>query len=294
MFTVLINSSRHAKSAQINKTQLDRQRQSNQRRKMKHLDLTLPSPAENLACDEALLDWREENSGIDFQPVQMTRGQAGSTVPLFGGEEILRFWESPETFVVVGYANKIATEVNIENCRAKQIPVFRRCSGGGTVLQGAGCLNYALILQIKENSPLASISSANKFIMERNRAAIETLSKSPISVCGHTDLAIDGLKFSGNSQRRKKNFLLFHGTFLLNFDPALVSELLGMPSKQPDYRQSRSHGKFLTNLNLSADKVKSALKESWNAIEEQKDFPKSEIQKLAAQKYSTDEWNFKL
>jgi lipoate-protein ligase A len=271
MFTVLINSSRHAKGAQINKTQLDRQRQSNQRRKMKHLDLTLPSPAENLACDEALLDWREEN----------------------GGREILRFWESSETFVVVGYANKIAAEVDVENCRAKQIPIFRRCSGGGTVLQGAGCLNYALILRIGENSPLASISSANKFIMERNRAAIATLSKSPISVCGHTDLAIGGLKFSGNSQRRKKNFLLFHGTFLLNFDLALVGKFLQMPSKQPDYRESRSHGEFLINLNLSADKVKAALKKSWNSTEELKDFPKSEIQKLAAQKYSTDEWNFK-
>jgi lipoate---protein ligase len=238
---------------------------------MKHLGLTLPSRAENLACDEALLDWCEEN----------------------GGEEILRFWETRETFVVVGYANKIATEVNIENCRAKQIPIFRRCSGGGTVLQGCGCLNYALVLRIAESSPLASISSANKFIMERNRAAIKTLSKLPISVCGHTDLAIDGLKFSGNSQRRKKNFLLFHGTFLLNFDLALVSEFLQMPSKQPDYRQSRNHGEFLTNLNLPADKVKTALKKSWNAIEELKEFPKSQIKKIAAQKYSTDEWNLK-
>ena len=113
------------------------------------------------------------------------------------------------------------------------------------------------------------------------------------TVRGHTDLAIGGLKFSGNSQRRKKNFLLFHGTFLLNFDLALVSEFLRMPSKQPDYRQSRSHGEFLTNLNLSPDKVKAALKKSWNATEELKDFPKSEIQKLAAQKYSTDEWNLK-
>src|SRR5271154_6548048 len=118
---------------------------------MKHLDLTIPSPAENLACDEALLDWCEEN----------------------GGEEILRFWESPTYFVVVGYSNKIATEVNIANCEKKKIPILRRCSGGGTVLQGAGCLNYALILQIFENSPTASISSANKFIMERNCATIE-------------------------------------------------------------------------------------------------------------------------
>jgi lipoate-protein ligase A len=238
---------------------------------MKHLDLTLPSPAENLACDEALLDWCEEN----------------------GGEEILRFWESPDYFVVVGYANKIALEVNIENCRAKQIPIFRRCSGGGTVLQGLGCLNYALILQVAEKSPLAGISGANRFIMDKNRAAIENLLKQSVEIRGHTDLAIDGLKFSGNSQRRKKNFLLFHGTFLLNFDLALVGDLLRMPSKQPDYRQSRSHGKFLANLNLSADKAKAALRKSWNAIEELKNPPPGEITKLAAQKYSTDSWNLK-
>ena len=119
---------------------------------MKLLDLTFPSPAENLACDEALLDWCEADDG----------------------EEILRFWESPKTFAVVGYANKVAAEVNVAACKAKGIPIFRRCSGGGTVLQGAGCLNYALILQIAENSPLANISSANQFIMEQNRAAIES------------------------------------------------------------------------------------------------------------------------
>jgi lipoate---protein ligase len=268
MFTVLINSSWHAKGAQTNKTQLDRKRQRNP---MKYLDLTLPSPAENLACDEALLDACEEN----------------------GGSDILRFWEAREIFVVVGYANKIATEVNVENCRAKQIPIFRRCSGGGTILQGVGCLNYALILRIAENSPLASISSANKFIMEKNRAVIESLLKQPVEVRGHTDLAINGLKFSGNSQRRKKKFLLFHGTFLLNFDLALVGQFLRMPSLQPEYRASRRHDDFLTNLNLSADKVKAALKKSWDAIKELEDFPKSEIQKIAAQKYSTDEWNLK-
>ena len=212
-------------------------------------------------------------------------------------KKCLRFWESPETFVVVGYANKIATEVNVDACEAKQIPIFRRCSGGGTVLQGAGCLNYALILRIAENSPLASISGANQFIMEQNRAAIESefsnqairefpFAATPISRFG-------GLKFSGNSQRRKKNFLLFHGTFLLNFDLALVGEFLRMPSKQPDYRQSRSHGEFLTNLNLSADKVKAALQKSWNAIEELKDFPKSEIKNSPRKNIRRDEWNFK-
>ena len=69
---------------------------------MKLLDLTLPSPAENLACDEALLDACEES----------------------GGDEILRFWEARETFVVVGYANKVATEVNLDACAAQESSNF--------------------------------------------------------------------------------------------------------------------------------------------------------------------------
>src|SRR5579871_210269 len=107
---------------------------------MRFLDLTLATPAENLACDEALLDWCEENAAE--------------------GEEILRFWESPEPFVVVGYANRIEAEVEVENCQARHVPILRRCSGGGTVVQGHGCLNYALILQIKEDSSLLNISGA--------------------------------------------------------------------------------------------------------------------------------------
>ena len=246
---------------------------------MKLLDLTLPSPAENLACEEALLDAGEES----------------------GDDEILRFWEARETFVVVGYANKVATEVNVAACAAKKISIFRRCSGGGTVLQGAGCLNYALILQIGEDGPCRTISSANQFIMEKNRAAIETLFKSEIGnrksdilVSGHTDLSLNGLKFSGNSQRRKKNFLLFHGTFLLDFDLALVGNFLRMPSLQPDYRAGRSHDDFLVNLKLPANQVKAALQKAWGATEELRDFPNQEIQKLAGGKYSTEEWNMKL
>jgi lipoate-protein ligase A len=246
---------------------------------MKLLDLTLPSPAENLACDEALLDAGDEN----------------------GGAEVLRFWESRETFVVVGYANKVATEVNVAACAATGIPIFRRCSGGGTVLQGAGCLNYALVLRITEGGPCRTITSANQFIMEKNRAAIEALFKSPaagrrpqISISGHTDLAVGGRKFSGNSQRRKKNFLLFHGTFLLNFNLVLVGELLRMPSQQPGYRASRGHDEFLMNLNVVAEKVKTTLIKAWDAADELGDFPEKQIKRLATQKYAADEWNMKL
>src|SRR6185369_3597571 len=118
---------------------------------------------------------------------------------------------------------------------------------------------------------------------------------SEITVSGHTDLAlvthhasrVTSRKFSGNSQRRKKNFLLFHGTFLLNFNLPLVGEFLRMPSLQPEYRASRNHADFLVNLNLPAEKVKAAMKTAWNATGELTTVPQSEIQTLVAQKYST-------
>ena len=258
---------------------------------MKWLDLTLPSPAENLACDEALLDWCENGKG----------------------GETLRFWESRDYFAVVGYANKIANEVNVAACEKRGIPILRRCSGGGTVLQGPGCLNYALVLRITDTGPLHNISAANQFIMERNRAAIEPFfikseirnpgfakgyaeasPQSAIQVCGHTDLVIGGRKFSGNSQRRRKHFLLFHGTFLLDFNLSLIAELLQMPSKQPDYRQSRNHDEFLMNLKIPAERLKNALIKAWNATGESGDFPEQESHKLVAEKYSTAKWNFRL
>ena len=58
-------------------------------------DLTLGTPEENLACDEALLDLCE----------------AG------GSDELLRLWALPQYFVVLGYANKTSTEVNLSFCR---------------------------------------------------------------------------------------------------------------------------------------------------------------------------------
>ncbi len=246
---------------------------------MKLLDLTLPPPAENLAYDEALLNWCESGDG----------------------EEVLRFWESPEYFVVVGYADKVRNEVNTEACERKGIPVYRRCSGGGAVLQGPGCLNYTLVLKITDDGPFHSITSANRFIMECNRAVIESLhpksgqrdSGSEVAVRGYTDLCLGDLKFSGNSQRRQKHFLLFHGTFLLNLDLPLVTEVLRMPSKQPDYRKHRTHTKFLINLNLPADEVKAALCNAWNACLPLKNPPMGMTSVLARDKYASSEWNQK-
>lgn len=234
-------------------------------------DLTLPTPEENLACDEALLDMCESGAS----------------------DEILRFWESAKYFVVVGYANHVATEVNIPFCAKNTIPVLRRCSGGGTVLQGPGCLNYSLVLRISDSGPLRSISTTNDFVLERQRAALESLLHAPVGKQGHTDLAIGGLKFSGNAQRRRKNFLLFHGSFLLHFDLDLIEKTLPLPSKQPDYRLNRSHADFLMNLKVPAQTVKAALRQAWDAHTPLETLPFAQIDQLVHAQYGREEWNRK-
>ena len=239
---------------------------------MQRLDLNLATPAGQLAADEALLDACE----------------AG------GGDETLLFWEPRETFVVVGYANRVAAEVNVAACEAEGIPIFRRCSGGGTVVQLPGGLNYSLLLRIAETGPTRNITTANRFIMEQNRASLASLfPSSRISVRGHTDLCLGEKKFAGNSQRRRKNFLLFHGTLLLNCDLKRIGELLLMPSLEPDYRAHRPHAEFVGNLNLSAGMVKDALAAAWNANMLFSNPPLAAMEKLALAKYSAREWNYK-
>jgi lipoate-protein ligase A len=238
---------------------------------VKCCDLTLPSAEENLACDEALLELCES-------------GEC---------DEVLRFWEPNQYFVVLGYANRAATEVNLDFCRAQAIPVLRRCSGGGTVLQGPGCLNYTLILRCSGSKPLQSITGTNEYVLRRHQDTLSTLLGAPVEKKGHTDLAIGGLKFSGNAQRRRQKCLLFHGSFLLHLDIALLEKTLLYPSRQPDYRSGRSHADFLMNLKVPAHLLKSAMVKAWNASETLPALPFEPIGRLVEERYGRDKWNLK-
>jgi len=167
---------------------------------------------------------------------------------------------------VVGYANKIAREVKADVCRRRDshLPaLFRRRHRGAN----AGGLNYSLVLKITPDGPTGNITRANKYIMERNRQALAAATGQPVVVRGHTDLTVGDQKFAGHSQRRHRRFLLFHGTILLHADLNLISELLPMPSLEPAYRAHRPHVDFVMNLHVSAESVKAALRQVWDAQE---------------------------
>ena len=238
---------------------------------MQIIDRTFPTPGENLACDEALLELSEQ--GLDG--------------------EVLRFWEPKSHFVVLGYSGRTKSEVRTASCQKKGIPILRRASGGGTVLQGPGCLNFALILKMDGSEALKNISKTNLFVLERHKRAMENLMGRKIEIRGHTDLTLGTLKFSGNAQRRRKRSLLFHGSFLLKMDISLIEELLPLPERRPAYRGNRSHRDFLINLNLSSRPVKKALRTIWGAQKPLDSFPREKVGEWVREKYGSDNWNFK-
>jgi lipoate---protein ligase len=228
------------------------------------------APAENLAADEVLLDLCDDDAEH----------------PGF-----LRFYECRDYFVVLGYGKHLEREVNCDECERLGIPVLRRCSGGGTVLQGPGCFNYTLVLPIGSRPELATITGANCFIMQRIRRTIGAVSVRAIEVRGITDLVHADKKFSGNAQRRKRRALLFHGCFLIDFNLPLISQTLRTPEQQPEYRARRSHADFLTNLPLDRAHLRQRFQADWNATESTE--PAKIISltaELAKQKYFRPDW----
>jgi len=224
-------------------------------------------PESNLALDEALLDSAE----------------SGAT------EEVLRIWESPVYFVVLGYSSKWKNEVNATNIHNESIPVLRRKSGGQTVLQGPGCLNFSLILQADEKS---GIQSDTHQIMQKNLGMVKTWGLSgEVKTEGISDLTWKGRKFSGNAMRRGKRFFLFHGTFLYQFDISKISLYLGNPDREPVYRAKRNHLDFLTNIPVSKKTVVASLAEVWNAQQTLKILPS--LEKIKSEFYSNQSWNKK-
>src|SRR3954454_2336309 len=142
---------------------------------MRLLDLTLPTTAENLALDEALL----------------LEAEAGH------GGEVLRLWEWPHPAVVLGSGCVLHEDVEEDACAAEGVPVLRRSSGGGTVLLGRGCLLFSLILAFDRSAALAAVRPSYGYILERLGEALADVVPG-LGQAGISDLAVDGRKFSGN------------------------------------------------------------------------------------------------
>lgn len=227
-------------------------------------------PEENIAFDELFL-LKAEKGGIG---------------------ETLRFWESRIDFVVLGRAGKVNEECILKECMHGKVPILRRLSGGGTILQGKGCLNYSLILTYSRDKKLKHILSSYRKILE-DIAEVFRSAGFGVNFFPVSDLAIGDRKISGNAQARKRSFFLHHGTFLYDFDIGKMGRYLKHPPKEPAYRNSREHDDFVVNMGCGREKIIEVITEAFRPIEEYflTDKDLSDLSRLIKNKYSQDSWN---
>lgn len=202
-----------------------------------YFDYSDQDPRMNLALDEAMLDYANDISRVPM----------------------LRFWESSQYFIVLGYSSHLKEDVEIAHTYRDAIPILRRVSGGGTVLQGPGCLNYAYV-----GEPLdpIGIEKSSEMVLTHLLEALRPLSP---QIAGLSDVVVNAKKVVGNAARRRKNAFLYHGSILYQFDLEKMTAYLKLPPKRPAYRHDRSHRDFVANLPFSAVDLRRRLAEAFSA-----------------------------
>jgi len=234
------------------------------------IDYTAPAPELNLALEEAILDAVET-------------GRSPST---------LRFWECAVPFAVLGVSQSLALETDAIACEAEGIPILRRCSAGGAVLQGPGSLNFALTLRYDEYPDTRALRASYDFILGNIAASFRTHGVE-VTSAGCSDLAIGGLKVSGNAQKRRKHAFLHHGSLLYAVDAGLIARCLREPRQRPDYRGERTHAEFVTVLPMTRADLVAAVCKAFDAPPPDGQPSDDELRaagQLAAEKYANPAW----
>jgi lipoate-protein ligase A len=171
-------------------------------------------------------------------------------------EHLFRIWDVQEPVVVAGHGNRLEDWIDLDACRRDGVPVLRRFSGGGAVVLGPGCLNYAVAISLVSRPELADVGASLCFVLQH---VVGALGLAGLAIAAPSDLSLDGLKVSGNAQRRGRRAMLQHGTVLYDFDPTLASRYLASPPREPAYRRRRRHEAFMGNLPLPGAIVRDRL-----------------------------------
>ncbi len=206
-----------------------------------------------------------------------------------GTQQWVRTWEAARPTVVVGRAAQLRDEVDQAACRRDGIEVLRRCTGGGAVVLGPGCLVYSVVLSVVEHPFFRDLSAAHGWILQRVSAALGA-SGAPVAHGGTSDLVQGDRKVSGNAMKLKRYALLYHGTVLYDAPLTSYQRWLHHPPREPEYRRGRAHADFVANLRLDRQRFTRELSRVF-AVDSERPWPREEVEQLVADKYGRASWH---
>jgi len=146
---------------------------------------------------------------------------------------------------------------------------------------------YSVVLSYDLRPELRSIDAAHRFVLNRVAKAIGANA----TLRGISDLTAGGRKFSGNSLRCKRDHLLYHGTILYDFPLEKIGRYLRSPPREPEYRGGRSHGDFITNVEVEPQPLRQSLPTVFAADDALTKWPKSGVEELVRERYGRAEWH---
>ena len=145
----------------------------------------------------------------------------------------LRFYKWSPSTASIGRNQSLSTEIDLEYADKKGFNVVRRITGGGAVFHDENReITYSIVCPIKflEDLNAKNVSQQFEIITQGIVTGLTNYGLRPKKGVIHCPaIFLDGKKFSGNAQTRKKGYILQHGTILLDIEPDRMYSVLTPP-----------------------------------------------------------------
>ncbi len=140
-------------------------------------------------------------------------------------------------YVCLGLHQSLEREIDLETCRRHGLPLIRRQVGGGTVLLDRRQLFFQFIY------PRRAVTGPVRELYPRFLAPVVGAYQAlglPASLEGGNDIQVQGRKIGGSGAAHIGQAVVVVGSFLLDFDFALMSRVARLPSPglRPAFRRA--------------------------------------------------------
>jgi len=246
--------------------------------------------------------WRLIDSDLVSPPVSAALDEAILEAHIAGRvPNTLHFYRRSVPTVSVGYFQRIASSLDLAECRRRKVEIVRRRSGGSTIYTDPGQLIYGLV--IHDGDLPQGRTESFSFVCSALARAIGSFGLFA-AYRPPNDIEVSGRKVSGNAQFRRQGSVLQHGTILVNTDTELMDAVLRAdPEKEPHPTVPSLRITTLSamlgrvpEMDLVKSRVSSEIARAFAAEFEPArltDYERVLVDSLVRDRYSRDDWNLK-